>query len=275
MLIGIVGSEGIVGNAVKFGLQKLGHEVLCHDITLKTKIQDLAKAEIVFICVPTPAKSDGSCDISIVESVVEELILKRPVEFFKEQIIAVKSTVIPGTLDKLIERYPYRFNQKFKFAFVPEFLRERCAITDYTENHDLLLIGTYDDEVFEKIKKSHGKFPKNVVKVNPKEAEFAKYFNNAFGAMRVVFANSFYEICQSQGVDYTQIKNAIVNIRHIPDFYLDVNTTSMRGYAGVCYEKDIPALAKLEEETKSEFFRNLIKENNKYLKTVFPGTREK
>jgi UDP-glucose 6-dehydrogenase len=63
-------------------------------------------------------------------------------------------------------------------CFVPEFLRERCAITDFTENHDLLAIGTESLDVFKKIKESHGNYPKNYSMMHPTEAEILKYYSN-------------------------------------------------------------------------------------------------
>jgi UDP-glucose 6-dehydrogenase len=72
MKIGIVGL-GIIGSACKFGFEKLGHKVYAHDIQLDTKLEDLLNTSITYICVPTPSKEDGSCDTSIVESVINDL----------------------------------------------------------------------------------------------------------------------------------------------------------------------------------------------------------
>lgn len=271
MKIGIVGSQGIVGSACKFGFEKNGHEVLCHDIVLNTTLKDVISAEIIFICVPTPSRSDGSCDTSIVFKVVQDITeqFKHAPPWSNLPIIAIKSTVRPGTTDELNSLYL----NKFKFAFVPEFLRERCAITDFTENHDVLIVGTTDDVVFDKIKKVHGKYPKEVVQLLPREAEFAKYFNNAYNAMRVVFANSFYELCKRQDVNYTAVKDAVTNINHIPHNYLECNE-NMRGFGGMCLPKDLRTLANMSEGTNIEFFKNLLDENSKYETTVLPGMRK-
>ena len=73
MKIGVVGSEGVVGGACKFGFELLGHDVRTHDIILNTTMDNVVGSEIVFICVPTPSNEDGACDISIVNDVVREL----------------------------------------------------------------------------------------------------------------------------------------------------------------------------------------------------------
>ena len=61
MKIGIVGI-GVVGGAVMYGMEKLGHDVKAHDIRMDTSLSDLKDCEIVYICVPTPEREDGSCD---------------------------------------------------------------------------------------------------------------------------------------------------------------------------------------------------------------------
>ena len=108
MKIGIVGL-GVVGSAVKYGLEKLGHNVLSHDIALGTSIEDLLGSQIVFLCVPTPSNDDGSCNTSIVKEVIDEL---HKLEY--SGIIAIKSTVSPGTTQSLIQKHN---NNRICFVF--------------------------------------------------------------------------------------------------------------------------------------------------------------
>ena len=70
MKIGIVGSEGIIGSANRFGFEYLGHIVKVHDKKLNTQLENLLNCDIIFICVPTPSNEDGSCNTSIVENVI-------------------------------------------------------------------------------------------------------------------------------------------------------------------------------------------------------------
>ncbi len=267
MKIGIIGL-GVVGSACKFGFEKLGHKVDVHDIKLNSKLDDVVKSEIIFICVPTPQKDDGSCDTSIVEKVVFDIEQRLiPNCVYKDPIIVIKSTVSPGTTRNLQEK------TKMKICFCPEFLRERCSITDFTENHDLCVIGTDDKQVYNIIKKAHGKLPKKFVHLTPDEAEFVKYFNNSFNAVRIIFANSFYEICKKYNVDYTAVKDAVTNIKHIPHNYLECNE-NMKGFGGMCLPKDVSALNKMAEGTNVEFFKHILEENKKYKTTVFEGMRK-
>lgn len=265
MKIGIVGSEGVVGSAVAQGLGRLGHMIKRHDLVLGTKITDILDTDVVFICVPTPMNEDGSCDTTIVYSVVEDLWTSR-----YTGIVAVKSTVTPGTTRELQRKY-----RGMRICFVPEFLRERSAFADFTENHELLVIGTNSLYVFNSIKKVHGKYPKEIVQVSPTEAELIKYFNNVYCAMKVVFANGFYDVCQALGADYNKVKGAIVKRPVVEDSYLDCNE-NFRGYSGHCYSKDIPAFCHLVDQLGllAEIFRVIRDDNLLYKLTVWDGMRE-
>jgi len=261
MNIGIIGL-GVVGNACKGGFEKLGHVVKVHDLKLGTTIDEVLNTELVFLCVPTPSKPDGSCDTSVVESVVCLLDEKE-----YTGVVCIKSTVAPGTTQKLADFYT-----GLKLAMTPEFLRERYALADFTENHDLCVVGTDDQSVFELLKNAHGNFPKKIVQMTPTEAELVKYFNNTYNATLITFANSFYEVCKHYEVDYTHIKNTMVNRNHIVDMYLECND-NFRGFAGVCLPKDTKEIASVARKLDVDFFDALLKENGKYKKTIQAGMR--
>ena len=261
--IGIIGL-GIVGSTCKYGFEKLGHEVFCHDIKLKTQINDVLNTDVVFICVPSPSNSDGSCNISIVEEVVIQLK-----EIKYQGVVAIKSTVKPTTTERL------KKETKLKICFVPEFLRERCAISDFTENHDLLAIGTDSEDVFSLIKECHGHYPQKVEKLTETEAETLKYYSNVYNATKIIFANEMFEICQKIGANYFKIKDAFVKRGTTKDMYLDVNE-NFRGYGGVCLPKDTAALAAFCKELDLDMllFKTIEDENKKFKVTVFEGMRK-
>ena len=261
MKVGVIGSEGVVGGACSFGFKLLGHDVRVHDIILNTTIDDVVDTQVVFVCVPTPQAADGACDTNIVQKVVSDLRDRN-----YEGVVAIKSTVSPGTSDALSDE------TGLNICFVPEFLRERCAVTDFTEAHDVCIIGTEDLDAFRLVKKCHGHYPSKFVRLTPKEAEFCKYFNNVYNATLITFANSFYEVCKENGVNYTNVKNAVTNREHIKSNYLECND-NFRGFGGMCLPKDVSAVATLAERTNVEFFRNLLDENSKYEVTVYEGMR--
>ena len=262
MKIGIIGL-GLVGKAIRHGFARIGHDIAGYDIALpETTLKDALSGEVVFVCVPTPSASDGSCDTSIVENVIGQIN-----DAGYPGLVAIKSTVEPGTTDKLIKRYP-----RLRLAFCPEFLREKATFTDFVEQHDVCVIGTYNIEDFELLKRVHDPLPQNYAHVTPLEAEFAKYFLNVFNALRIVYANQFYDVCQATGADYQKIKNAITKHRVVPPVYLDCNE-KFRGFGGACLPKDTNAFAQfakkvLGSDSNLSLFEGIVEINKRYFQTV-------
>lgn len=265
MELGIIGL-GVVGTANKKGFELAGHTVHCHDIKLNTTINDVKDAEIVFVCVPTPQYKTGSCNTSIVASVIGELS-----NINYNGIVAIKSSIYPGFTDILSMIY-----KNLNIAFVPEFLKERCALEDFTVNHKLLAIGTYKKEVYDLIVKAHDPYPVNKVMMSPTEAEVLKYFNNTFAALKITFANNFYEICNKLNCDYTKIKDTYIKTGKAVDMYLDVSD-ELRGYSGVCLPKDVNAIIYLMKEFNIDLdlIKSIDSDNQKLDKTVIGDMRKK
>jgi len=263
MNIGIIGL-GAVGTANSNGFKQVGNTVKEHDIKMGTSITDIINTELVFICVPTPAAEDGSCDVSIVHTIINDLN-----DLKYQGVIAIRSTCYPGFTQSIIDKY-----KDLHIAFAPEFLRERFADEDFLHNHNLLAVGTEDEEIFNLITHAHSFLPKNTVRLTPTEAELLKYYNNVYAASRVVFANIMYELCSKLNCNYTEIKNAYIKTGKATDLYLDVND-NMRGYGGMCLPKDTKAIADLLSKHNLDF--DLIKaidsDNSKLKTTVFPGMR--
>jgi UDPglucose 6-dehydrogenase len=231
MKVGIIG-VGKVGSAVAYGLKRIGHEVLLHDVKFNTELSVVLPAPIVFICVPTPTSQDGKCDTRIVGDVISQLAAAK-----YEGLVVIKSTVLPGSTDIWQANH-----SDLRLAFCPEFLRERAAFSDFVEGHDVCIGGVYYWEDFVLIREAHGSLPKHFVQLTPTEAELAKYFANVFNALRVVFACQFYDVCQVLGADYTAIKSAMVRRHNIDDHYLDANA-QLRSFGGACLPKDTCAFA--------------------------------
>ena len=264
MRIGIVGL-GVVGSAIKTGFEKLGHDIVCYDLKLQTTLQDVTDSEILFLCVPTPQGDDGSCDTTIITGILTELSANN-----YKGIVAIKSTVECGFTRSSIEKF-----KNLTICFVPEFLRERCAVDDFINNHNLLAVGTHDKFVFDKVVEAHGHYPKDSVKLKPTEAEILKYYNNVFAAYKIIFANIMSEVCNKLDCDYTTVKDAFVKFGRCKDTYLDVNE-NLKGYGGMCLPKDVKAMAKLLDKLEIDFdtFKSIDRDNSKLKITVFNGMRK-
>jgi len=262
MKIGLIGL-GVVGKACKEGFEHCGYNVVAHDIALDTKIEDVLETEITYLCVPTPTNDKGECDTSIIESVIHEL---RQLEY--KGVIAIKSTVEPGTTARLIKQYDD------KIVFVPEFLKERSAEYDFIFDHRLLLVGTENVNYYYLVQRSHGKLPDDIMRVPPTEAELMKYYHNTFNALRVVFANVMFEISDKLNVSYDTVKEAFLKNSDLPDEYLDVKP-ELRGYGGACLPKDVLAMNNACKKLgiPNKLFEYIDKENKLFKKTVFKGMR--
>jgi nucleotide sugar dehydrogenase len=185
-------------------------------------------------------------------------------------IIAIKSTVVPGTTQSLIDKY-----NNHKICFVPEFLRERSALVDFMQHQDVLIVGgSPGNSASENVKMSHGNIPKNVVVMSPTEAELAKYFNNVFNALRITFANGFFDVCKEMDCDYQKIIEAMTMRENIDHHYLRASN-NLRGFGGYCLPKDTEAFQNLVKnlDLKSTIFQAIIDDNKLYKRTVLEGTR--
>jgi len=253
MKIGVIGL-GVVGNAIYESFKTLGHDMSYFDIKYQeSTIDKVLDTQAVFVCVPTQMnESDGSCDTRIVESVVNELSKSN-----YSGIVVIKSTVIPGTVDRLIQQHG-----TLRICFSPEFLRAKTALSDFLYNQDVLVIGTHDNNIYEFVKSLHFKLCENVKHVLPTEAEIIKYFNNVHHAVHVVFANMMYDVCKSLDCSYEKVYDAIGQRDCINTSYLNCNE-NLREYSGECLPKDISAWNKMLKDRgiKYTFIDNVINDN--------------
>lgn len=263
MKVGIIGC-GVVGDATAKGLQILAHTVICHDPKLNTAIESVIDTDVVFICVPSPSLTDGSCDTRIVEQTVSELD-----KFGYAGIIAIKSTVVPGLTQKLIVQY-----KNLDICFVPEFLRERTALEDFVKNHKVLAVGCASDRAWHRVCEVHAWLPIHTVRMTPTEAEILKYYSNAIAAVKVTFANVMYEVCDKFNSNYNTILDTYL-LREIDGSDYLQCASDMRGYGGMCLPKDINAMSNLCRQLELPFnlFETISHDNSQVKQTVFPGMR--
>lgn len=250
MKIGIIGL-GVVGTAIQEGFERLDHKVIVHDIKLNTSIKDILDTEVVFLCLPTNSKEDGSCNIDIIIEVLDMLS-----DINYQGLVAVKSTIVPGTYNKLIT-----FFDANRLCLVPEFLREKYAVVDFIWNHNVLVIGTNNNENIDIILEAHGHYPKEVKILTPQECEFVKYFSNSFKAYKTVFANSFGKLCDKYEVDYSKVLDVYRAEEVKETAYLKY---FKEGFGGMCLPKDVKAINKLTEGTNIDTFNFILQENKKF-----------
>jgi UDPglucose 6-dehydrogenase len=246
--IGIVGG-GFVGSAVAYGSSLLPHTtILIHD-TIASKgphsIHRLAKeSNIIFVCVPTPGlHSTGAIDVTAVANVVDRIARSVP-EGADKPVIAIKSTVIPGTVDQLIEQYKYDY-----IVSNPEFLTQRTAKLDFI-NPARVVIGAHLSDAGEILERYyrllHG-IECPIIRTTPAAAEMIKYISNCFFATKISFMNEMHQIASKVAPgQWDTIVEGLQTSGRVANCHLSVpGPDGKYGYGGGCFPKDMNALIAL------------------------------
>jgi nucleotide sugar dehydrogenase len=275
--VGIIGL-GMVGGPIKRWFEEhrgyvRGKTLFCYDVDSKKGFtDDVNRADIIFVSVPTPANPDGSCNTTIVESAVAGVN--------NGKIIVVKSTIPPGTVHKLQKKFP-----KKRLIFNPEFLTESQAWEDFI-SPDRQIVGPTDRSMADSIEVLNLLPQKNFIRpwtsdyakksVNSTEAEFGKYASNVFGYIKVVYGNILADLCYAMNksagikVDYDNIKELIGADLRIGPSWLNVDHGNYCGAGGYCFPKDMNAFIAFSESLEKDAIKNkgFDKEHLRVLKSA-------
>ena len=240
--VGIIG-QGFVGGALASAFSNhykvYTYDKILTDLSTHKSVFSLSRAcELLFVCVPTPMREDGSCDISIVKEVVQEACSTG-----RQNIIAIKSTIPPNTTKLLQE-----LCQDSRIVFNPEFLLERNAEQDFLNTSRVILGGPRPATT--RLKQFYSKvFPNaHVIKTDSTVAEMVKYLTNSFLAVKVSFANEMHAICESLGVDYDKVTEYALHDDRLGSTHWSVpGPDGHYGFGGSCFPKDINALMHLAQ----------------------------
>jgi nucleotide sugar dehydrogenase len=250
-MIGIIGN-GFVGNAV---YQNLRDKVSCKVFDLdKNKsfnsLDEVLNQEFIFVCLPTPMKSTGECDLTILDNFFGN------VSNTIDGIFVIKSTVPIGTTKK--------YSSKHKVIHNPEFLTARNAVEDFRNSERNVIGGDLElcnkfVHFFEKV------FPDipNVI-TSSDESESIKYFSNTFLACKVAYFNKVYDFCNSLGMDYETVCSGITYDSRIGKSHTQVpGIDNDRGFGGTCFPKDLNSLIVQMESNNinADIFREVWKYN--------------
>jgi UDPglucose 6-dehydrogenase len=193
--------------------------------------------EVIFVCLPTPMKKSGRCSTAIVETAISDI--NDANQRLNKRIIAViKSTIEPGTTDKLNSSYSH-----VDIVFNPEFLTEANSFEDF-KNQTRVIVGgprpasTKVKSVFRKA------FPKTpIIKTGAGVAEMVKYFTNCFLATKVSFANEMKQVCDRLDIDFDKVVEYALYDERIGDSHLSVpGPDGSPGFGGHCFPKDLNAI---------------------------------
>jgi UDPglucose 6-dehydrogenase len=229
--IGIIGL-GAVGSA----LRELFPSAALYDEPLGIgRREDVSGADVAFVCVPTPSAVDGTADVSAVEDVVRWLDAK---------VIVIRSTVAVGTTRRLSQTY------KKAIVFQPEFGPGESVEHPYTDLRQIrwLILGGDRSACLRAARAWQQVYSSDVTIAYTtwELAEFTKYVENAYLAVKVTFCNEVYEIARTVGVDYEEVRELWLMDPRVGRSHTFVYPEN-RGFGGRCLPKDLHAFVALSK----------------------------
>lgn len=252
--IAIIGGTGYVGKAYA----KLFPNAYLYSRHVGTK-EAVNACDLAIICLPTPMKEDGSCDISAVEEAVKWL---------ETPLILIKSTIPPGTTKRLKKETGKRICHSPEYVgeggyYVPFWLYPH---PNDPQHHSFMVVGG-DPEDREKILDIF--YPvlgatKTYLQVSETTSEIIKYMENCGIGAKVTLCNEFYNICKAFGEPYSQVREGFILDKRQGDMFTVVYK-DRRGFDGKCIPKDMSAIAKASEKAgyKAQFIEDIIKNNER------------
>ncbi len=203
----------------------------------------IQNSDLSLICVGTPSNPNGSLSLIYVLRVLEDIgkVLTKKKDY---HTIILRSTVLPGTTETiaipLLEKSSNRIaGRDFGICFNPEFLREGTSVYDFF-HPPYTIIGQFDPQAVEMASSLYQSLDAPLLTVPLRTAEMVKYANNAFHALKVVFANEIGNICKKQGINGHQVMEIVCmdTKLNLSPYYLKPGFA----FGGSCLPKDLRAI---------------------------------
>ena len=204
------------------------------------------KSIACFIAVGTPSGDDGSCDLSFVLSVAND-IGKAMSECNEYKIIVDKSTVPVGTHKLVEEEIKKNYKGEFDVVSNPEFLKQGAAVDDFLKP-DRVVIGSESEKAIDIMREIYNPFTRTgnpIIIMDIKSAEMTKYAANAFLATKISFANEMANISEKVGANADLVRIGMSSDKRIGNQFLFHGL----GYGGSCFPKDVQALIKTASDS--------------------------
>lgn len=194
-------------------------------------------AQCVFLAVGTPQDDDGSADLSGIWAATDAI----SPYLNEEAVVVVKSTVPVGTNRQVSERLESNLGRKVDVASNPEFLKEGCAVDDFTKP-DRVVVGVEREPVGKILEELYAPFlrtGKPFLVMNLESSEMTKYVANCMLATKISFINEMANLCEAVGANVNDVRHGIGHDQRIGFQFLFPGV----GYGGSCFPKDVRALA--------------------------------
>ncbi|MFM7262301.1 MAG: UDP-glucose dehydrogenase family protein [Acidimicrobiales bacterium] len=218
----------------------------------------VGKAQVVFLCVPTPQADDGSADLSFVWTAVGDLAP----HLDKGTVVVNKSTVPVGTAQHVAEMIG---RSDISVVSNPEFLRQGTAVHDFL-HPNRIVIGGHDPVAVETVAGLYEGVNAPVLRMSAESAETLKYAANSLLATKLTFINAMADICEAVGADIFEVSAGIGLDPRIGRDMLNAGP----GWGGSCFPKDTRALVKIAEQGGYDFalLRGVIETNDRHYERI-------
>ncbi len=197
----------------------------------------VSDSEIVFIAVGTPPTENGSPDLSFVFDVAKQIGGLCGGDY---KLIVTKSTIPPGTTEKVREIVLQNGARNFDVASNPEFLKEGSAVKDFL-SPDRIVIGTESkkaEDILRSLYSPYMRRSERLISISIRSSETAKYASNAMLATRISFVNEMARLCEITGASISQVRSVMASDDRIGGKFLYPGI----GYGGSCLPKDVKAI---------------------------------
>jgi UDPglucose 6-dehydrogenase len=199
----------------------------------------LTHARVIFLCLPTPSRPDGSVDTHLLEEECRRLgteLVRLP----GDRVFVVKSTAPPGTAERLaqvLEQAAGARPGSVPVAVNPEFLAEGTLLKD-AQCPSRIVVGASDPSVGARVLATYRGFPGERVLLGPSEAALVKYASNALLALKISFANDLAGVAERSGADVYRVLRAVGLDPRLGPHFLNAGP----GFGGSCFTKDLRGL---------------------------------
>ncbi len=226
-------------------------------------------AEVIYLCVGTPSKPDGTVDMTYLESAGKEVCDAVAAQNNDCLVtIVVKSTVPAGTNRRLYNFLRAQTKASVQVVSNPEFLKEGTAVQDCLQP-DRIVIGGQSPEAFRVMRRLYDPLVKreeNFLTMSWESAELTKYAANSMLAARISFMNEMTILCEHYDADIEDIRKGIGTDSRIGPAFLRAGC----GYGGSCFPKDVAAMEHISRAAGHEsLFVHAIQTINKNQKRRF------
>ena len=252
------------------GLEQIILKCRGKNLHFSNDIEDnIAKADIIFISVNTPTKTEGHGAGQAIDLKWVDASARKISEFAKGETIVVEKSTLPvktaQTIKEILEssNIKQKSNKKFHVLSNPEFLAEGTAINDLI-NPDRVLIGGSNQEAINALSNIYSFWmdKSKIITTNLWSAELSKLIANAFLAQRVSSINSVTAICEATGSSTKDVSLAVGKDKRIGKHFLNPGP----GFGGSCFKKDILNLVYICNHyglhEVSEYWQQIIKIND-------------